>query len=86
MLSVYRQLGNNLRLGVGLDGFYDGVYDGNTHFKRTDLKTNEFKNKLRGGISLQPELVFGKMTAGIHFRLYLYNPLKIWNHVMSMEI
>lgn len=75
-LSVHRQLGNNLKLGIGLDGFYDGVYDGNTSFERTYLNTDELKNKIRVGASLQPELVFGKLTAGIHFGLYLYDPLK----------
>lgn len=76
VLSAYRQLGNNLRLGVGIDGFYDGVYDGNTQFKRTYLTSNELKNKIRVGISLQPEFIFGKLTAGMHFGLYLYNPLR----------
>jgi hypothetical protein len=76
VLSAYRQLGNNLRLGVGMDGFYDGVYDGNTQFKRTNLTSNELKNKIRAGISIQPEFVFSKLTGGIHFGLYLYNPLR----------
>ncbi len=76
VLGVYRQLGNNFRLGLGVDGFYDGVYDGNTQFKRTYLTTNQLKNKIRVGISLQPEFVFGNLTAGMHFGLYLYNPLR----------
>lgn len=76
VLGVYRQLGNNIRLGLAVDGFYDGVYNGLTQFKRTYLSTDELKNKIRVGISLQPELVFGKLSAGMHFGLYLYNPLK----------
>lgn len=76
VLDVFRQLGNNIRLGLGIDGFYDGVYDGTTKFKRTYLTTNELKNKLRLGLSLQPELVFGRLSAGIHFGMYLYNPLR----------
>lgn len=76
VLGIYRQIGNNVRLGLGVDGFYDGVYDGTTKFKRTYLTTNEFENKVRVGVSLQPELVFGKLTAGFHLGLYLYNPLK----------
>lgn len=75
-VSVNRQIGNNVRLGLGVDGFYDGVYNGNTHFKRTYLVADELKNKLRLGISLQPELVFGKLNAGIHIGLYVINPLK----------
>ena len=74
--AAYRQVGNNVRLGLGIDGFYDGVYDGTTNFKRTYLKTDELKNKIRVGVSLQPEMVFGKLTAGFHLGLYLYNPLK----------
>lgn len=76
VLAVYRQLGNNLRLGVGVDGFYDGVYNGDTQFQRTFLTTNKLKNKIRMGVSLQPELVFGKLTAGMHVGLYIYNPLR----------
>ncbi len=76
VLAAFRQLGNNLRLGAGIDGFYDGVYDGNTKYKRTYLTENDIKNKIRLGVSLQPELVFGRLSAGIHFGLYLYNPLK----------
>lgn len=76
VVAIYRQLGNLMHLGLGMDAFYDGVYNGNTLFKRTYLTTDEFKNKIRVGVSLQPELVFGKLTAGIHLGMYLYNPLK----------
>ena len=77
-VGLYRQLGNNLRLGLGLDGFYDGAYDGNhsSSWKRTYLTTDELKNKIRVGLSLRPELVFGKLTVGMHLGLYLYNPLR----------
>ncbi len=76
VVSLFRQVGNNIRIGLGVDGFYDGVYDGNTLFQRTWLQTDELKNKIRVGASLQPEFVFGKLTAGMHFGIYLYNPLK----------
>lgn len=76
VVSLFRQIGNNIRIGVGVDGFYDGVYDGNTLFARTWLKSDELNNKIRVGASLQPEFVFGKLTAGVHFGIYLYNPLK----------
>jgi hypothetical protein len=76
VLGVFRQLGNNLRLGIAADAFYDGVYDGSSKFKRTYLTTDELKNKIRVGVSLQPELVLGKLSAGIHFGMYVYNPLK----------
>lgn len=75
-LNVHYQTGNHVRLGLGVDGFYDGVYNGDTHFKRTYLLTDELKNKFRVGVSLQPELVFGRIQAGIHLGLYVFNPLK----------
>ena len=31
---------------------------------------------MRAGISLQPEFVIGKLTAGFHFGVYLYDPIK----------
>ena len=75
-LSVLRPITNYYRMGLGLDGFYDGAYDGNTKFKRTHIQSDELKNKLRGGISWQHELVFGRLTAGLHLGVYLYDPLK----------
>jgi hypothetical protein len=50
VLAVYRQLGNKMRLGVGIDGFYDGVYDGTSQYERTFLTTNEFKNWCLAGL------------------------------------
>ena len=38
--------------------------------------TDELENKFRVGVSLQPELIFGRIQAGIHLGLYVYNPLK----------
>jgi len=74
--AMYKPLGNAFRLGLGLEGFYDGVYNGNTQFERTYLTEDKFANKVRVGVSLRPELVFGRFTAGIHMGLYVYNPLK----------
>jgi len=76
VVSVFRQIGNNIRIGLGVDGFYDGAYDGNSLFKRTWLDSDELNNKIRVGASLQPELVFGKLSAGLHVGIYLYNPIK----------
>ncbi len=76
-VAVFRPVSNFLRVGLGTDAFYDGAYDGHTTaFKRTYLKTNEFKNKIRMGVSLQNELLLGRISAGFHFGVYLYNPLK----------
>lgn len=76
--AVYQPLGNAIRLGVGVEGFYDGVYNGNhsPSWKRTYITGDEFKNKIRIGVALRPELVFGRFTAGIHLGMYVYNPLK----------
>lgn len=75
-LSEFYPLSNAYRMGIGVDAFYDGVYDGSTLFSRTYLKTNELKNKIRVGISWQNEMIIGKLTAGFHFGLYLYDPIK----------
>ena len=75
-LSISRPFTNYYRMGLGLDGFYDGAYDGNTKFKRTFIQSDELKNKLRGGILWQHELIYGRLRAGLHFGVYLYDPLK----------
>jgi len=74
--GVYRPLNNWYRMGLGLDAFYDGVYNGKTEFKRTYLTADEFENKIRAGVSWHNELIIGRLTAGIHLGLYLYNPIK----------
>ncbi len=74
--AVYRPLGNAIRLGVGVEGFYDGVYDGTTTFQRTYLTEDKWENKIRVGVSLRPELMFGRFTAGVHLGMYVHNPLK----------
>ncbi len=76
--GVYRPFTNFYRMGLGVDAFYDGVYDGQNSqaWQRTYITSDEFKNKLRLGVSWQHELLIGRMSAGFHFGLYLYNPLK----------
>ena len=76
ILSAYRPLTNYYRMGGGIDLFYDGVYDGTSLYKRTYITTNELKNKIRAGISWHHELMFGRLTAGFDFGVYLYDPLK----------
>ncbi len=76
VLGVYRPLTNFYRMGLGADVFYDGVYDGQTQAIRTYLTSDELKNKFRVGLSWQHELILGRLTAGVDFGLYLYNPLK----------
>ncbi|HBZ33463.1 MAG TPA: hypothetical protein DEO38_00010 [Bacteroidales bacterium] len=71
------------RLGLGADVFYDGVYgainvgaESTTNYKKTYISSNDFKNKVRMGISLQPEFVFGNFSAGIYAGIYLYDNIK----------
>ena len=73
-----------------MDAFYDGYYaavndeykDDNpegtpiTYFGKTYLRTSEVKNCFRVGFSLQPEFIIGKLTAGIHVGVYLFDPVK----------
>jgi hypothetical protein len=63
-------------MGLGVDAFYDGAYDGNTQFERTYITSNELKNKIRVGVSWQHEILLGRFIAGFDFGLYLYDPLK----------
>ena len=74
--GVYHPVTNFYRMGLAIDAFYDGAFDGNTKFKRYYLSTNELKNKFRVGLSWQHELLFGKLIGGLDFGLYLYDPLK----------
>ncbi len=87
VLAVYRPVSNFLRMGVGVDAFYDGAYGGHTtEFKRTYLKTNELKNKIRMGVSWQNELLLGRISAGFHFGVYLYNPLRNLEPYKAAEV
>jgi hypothetical protein len=76
VFGVYRPLTNFYRMGLAIDAFYDGVYDGTSLYKRTYLTSNEFKNKIRIGTSWQHELLLGRLSAGFDLGIYLYNPLK----------
>jgi len=77
------------RLGAGVDAFYDGYYacvskafaaanpDAPvTYFGKTYLKESNIANCFRVGLSIQPELVIGKLTAGFHVGFYVFDPVK----------
>lgn len=77
------------RIGAGLDAFYDGYYSAVskdfaasnpgvpvTYFGKTYLKESNIKNCFRVGVSLQPEFIIGRLTAGLHVGFYLYDPIK----------
>ncbi len=84
--SAHKPLANWYQMGVGADVFYDGVFGAvnappnnpniTTRLKRTYIEKNEFKNKIRAGVSWQHEFLIGRLTAGFHFGLYLYDPIK----------
>lgn len=75
-LGVYRPISNFYRMGLGIDAFYDGAYNGKTQFERSCITSNELKNKIRVGVSWQHEILLGRLIAGFDFGLYLYDPLK----------
>jgi hypothetical protein len=84
--SLSRPLTNFYQMGLGVDAFYDGVYGAvyisrnnplnTTKYGFTYITEDQFTNKIRVGISWQHEIIFGRLTAGFHFGLYLFNPIK----------
>jgi len=78
------------RIGAGVDAFYDGYYaavndefadlnpEGTpvTYFGKTYLKESKLENCFRVGISLQPEFIIGRLTAGLHVGFYVFDPIK----------
>jgi len=85
-IAEFYPITNYYRMGLGVDAFYDGVFgevnssgvasENETKYARTYIKSDVLSNKIRAGISWQHELMIGKLTAGFHFGLYLYNPIK----------
>ena len=76
-LAAYWRAHDIFRLGGGVDIFYDGAYsDHDTHYKKTYLGGASSKDCWRIGLSVQPEFVMGKFTAGFHFGVYMYDPVK----------
>ena len=75
--AAYWRAHRIFRLGGGVDVFYDGAYkDRETRFGKTYLKGATEADCWRVGVSLQPEFVAGRFTAGFHFGVYLYDPIK----------
>lgn len=76
-LAAYWRAHKIFRLGGGVDVFYDGAYyDRATSFKKTYLTGATQSDCWRLGVSIQPEFVMGKFTAGFHFGVYLLDPIK----------
>ena len=86
--GVYRPMSNWYRMGVGADVFYNSVFGvvnvpgkpgfepSHRHFRFTYIEENLFRNKIRAGVSWHHEFMVGRLTAGFHFGLYLYDPIK----------
>ena len=77
------------RIAAGVYAFYDGYYGAVndefaaanpgapiTYFGKTYLAQRDIKNCFRVGISLQPEFIIGKLTAGLHVGFYVFDPIK----------
>ncbi len=47
-----------------------------TYYAKTYLAAQDYANCFRVGVSIQPEFVLGNFSAGLHFGVYLYDPVK----------
>lgn len=75
--AAYWRAHRIFRFGGGIDVFYDGAYyDRPTKFGKTYLTGATQADCWRIGVSIQPEFVMGHFTAGFHFGVYLYDPIK----------
>ncbi|MCR5049567.1 MAG: acyloxyacyl hydrolase [Paludibacteraceae bacterium] len=76
-LSAYWRAHEIFRLGGGVDLFYDASYaDHETKYKKTYLSGASMADCWRIGLSVQPEFIMGRFSAGFHFGVYLYDPVK----------
>lgn len=75
--AAYWRAHRIFRLGGGVDVFYDGSYvDHPTHFKKTYLAGATQADCWRVGLSIQPDFVFGRFSAGFGIGFYLHDPVK----------
>ncbi len=77
--AAYWRAHNIFRLGGGVDVFYDSSYKPReTKFGKTNVAAARANGAdcWRLGISLQPELVLGKLTCGFHLGMYLFDNVK----------
>lgn len=77
--AAYWRAHNVFRLGGGVDVFYDGSYiPRDTKFGKTNnaAANPNGSDCWRLGVSVQPELVVGKLTCGFHLGVYLLDPVK----------
>ncbi len=80
--SFYKILTNFYKIGASVDAFYDGVFvpqggsNEFTYYKRYNLAENKVENKFRVGVSLANEFEVGRVTAGLHWGFYVYDPIR----------
>jgi hypothetical protein len=75
-------------IGLGADVFYNDAINSNTNrglYVTTNVdgtpKVYKNKDQIRGGVSINNELQFGRVTAMIDWGVYLYNPVRnFYNH------
>ena len=70
-------------IGLGADVFYNDAINSNTNrglYVTTNVdgtpKVYKNKDQIRGGVSINNELQFGRVTAMIDWGVYLYNPVR----------
>jgi hypothetical protein len=83
--TFYWQAANIYRLGLGVDGFYDGgfadrhVYpaaeDGGRYID-IDYDTKDILDRVRAGVCLSNEIVMGRFTTALDGGIYIFDPIK----------
>lgn len=86
-IAAYYQLHNIYRVGLGVDGFFDEVYqekhqfiDGSKYdgfYSNSTYKDGDIINSIRGGVSLSNELVLGRTTFALDGGYYVYDNIKV---------
>lgn len=83
-VGAYVPISNAYRLGLSVDGFYNGSYDGTqrtNNIRYNFIKEDKFINKIRVGVALANELTMSKrVSAGVHVGVYCLNKIKVPKH------
>ncbi|MCQ2192323.1 MAG: hypothetical protein MJZ23_05600 [Paludibacteraceae bacterium] len=79
-VGLYYPFSNAFRMGFGIDGFFNSIYDGKQRddFHRYNfIDEDKLINKIRGGIFWANEVTVERFSAGIHIGFYPWNPIKV---------
>jgi hypothetical protein len=88
--GFYLPFSNVYRLGMGLDAFYNSIYDGtqrtsgNTRYNF--ITDNSFSNKFRAGLFLANDLTINRFIVGAHAGVYLFSGIKVPRYAESGEL